>query len=241
MARYNAAKIELRSNVPESETIRDQARRDLAGYYAMIENWDWNIGRIRAALHETGLAFDTHILIFADHGDMHGSHGQFKKMTPHEESIRIPFLISGEIPHYQGRMNGRWPVPINNVDIAPTTLGMCGVAKPSWMEGTNYSRYRLRPAGEPPSEPDSAYLQSVIPTGHPDSVDKPWRGLVTRDGWKYVCFEGVSFLMFNLNDDPYEMANLAHNRKYKSERRKLLDRLKQWSADTGDKFKLPAE
>jgi hypothetical protein len=31
-------------------------------------------------------------------------------------------------------------------------------------------------------EPDSAYLQSVIPTMHADSVDKPWRGIVTRDG-----------------------------------------------------------
>jgi hypothetical protein len=74
---------------------------------------------------------------------------------------------------------------------------------------------------------------------HGDSVDKPWRGIVTRDNWKYVCFEGVSFLMFNLNEDPYEQANLAHNVRYRQERKRLTGRLKQWVSDTGDKFNVP--
>ncbi|MCD7997666.1 MAG: hypothetical protein LUH21_10555 [Clostridiales bacterium] len=30
--------------------------------------------------------------------------------------------------------------------------------------------------------PDSVFLQSVAPNGGPDSVDQPWRGIVTRDG-----------------------------------------------------------
>jgi hypothetical protein len=45
------------------------------------------------------------------------------------------------------------------------------------------------------AEPDSVYLQNVIPTGHPDSINTPYRGLVTRDGWKYVCFENRSWLL----------------------------------------------
>ena len=238
--RYNGARLELRPNVPNVAWVLERARRELAGYYAMIENLDWNLGRIRQALQEAGLTFDTHILFFSDHGDMHGSHGQFLKMTPHEESIRIPFLIGGESPHgYGGRRSGNFRVPLNHVDIAPTTLGLCGLAKPAWMEGTDYSHYRLT-RKSPASDPDSAYLESVIPTGHADSVDKPWRGLVTRDGWKYVCFDGISFLMFNLNEDPYEQVNLAHNVRFRQERKKLTDRLKQWVSDTGDKFNVPA-
>jgi arylsulfatase A-like enzyme len=124
------------------------------------------------------------------------------------------------------------------VDIAPTTLGLCGIKKPEWMEGFDYSHRRLGKK-QATGEPDSAYLQSVIPTGHGDSVDKPWRGLVTRDGWKYVCFDGVSFLMFNLNEDPFEQVNVAHNSKYRMERRRLTARLKQWVNDTGDKFTIP--
>ncbi len=242
MRRHHPATIQLRPNVARSAGIEDQTRRDLAGYYGQIENWDYNVGRILSTLRERNLLENTHILFFADHGDMHGSQGQFKKMTPYEESIRIPFIISGEQPTYEGRAVGRSLVPVNSVDIAPTTLGLCGLEKPVWMEGTDYSRNRLgaRRAGRP-SEPDSAYLQCVIPTGHGDSVNKTWRGLVTKDGWKYVCLPGTSWMMFNLNDDPFEMANLALNAKYRAERGKLIARLKQWSADTGDKFEIPED
>jgi arylsulfatase A-like enzyme len=124
------------------------------------------------------------------------------------------------------------------VDIAPTTLGLCGIPKPAWMEGKDLSSFRL--ANRAKTEmPDSAYLQTVVPTGHPHSINKPYRGLVTREGWKYVCFEGSSWLLFNLNEDPYELVNLAHNERYRAERRKLIDRLKQWLSETGDKFAIP--
>jgi arylsulfatase A-like enzyme len=240
MRKHNPATVMLRPNVPQVASVLERARRELAGYYAMIENLDWNIGRVREALAATKQTFNTHVVFFADHGDMHGSHGQYLKMTAYEESVRIPFIIAGEQPHgYNGRGNGSLPIPINHVDIAPTTLGLCGIRKPEWMEGTDYSHRRL---GRKPgaSEPDSAYLQSVVPTMHGDSVDKPWRGIVTRDGWKYTCFDGISWLMFNLNEDPYEQVNVAHNVKYRAERRKLVERLKQWVHDTGDKFNIPA-
>jgi arylsulfatase A-like enzyme len=240
MQRHSPGRIELRANVPAVASIQESARRFLAGYYSQIENLDWNVGRIRKALDETGLAFNTHVMFFSDHGDMQGSQGQFKKMTPYEESIRIPFLIGGGQPQgYEGWRSGFFRVPLNHVDIPVTTLGLCGIKAPDFMRGTDYSRYRARGKGAAPSEPDSAYLQSVIPTGHPDSVDKPWRGLVTKDGWKYVCFDGISWLMFNLNEDPYELVNVAHNSKYKVERGKLIGRLRQWVADTGDKFNIP--
>jgi arylsulfatase A-like enzyme len=237
---YNPAQLKLRPNVPPIARVEEQARRDLAGYYGMIENWDWNIGRVRQALDEAGLTFNTHLCIFSDHGDMHGSHGMTHKTNPYEESTRIPFIISGEQPFYT-RGTGRPEVPLNTVDIAPTTLGLCGISKPNWMEGADLSHLRIRRAGGRAAEPDSAYLQSVVPTGHGDSINKPYRGIVTRDGWKYVAFERTSWLMFNLEEDPYELANVAHNSRYRAERRKLIARLKQWAADTGDKFELPED
>ncbi len=236
---YTAGEIRLRPNVPDIPRIADEARRNLAGYYAMIENLDFNVGRVIDVLREEGLFDHTHIVFFSDHGDMHGSHGQFEKTKPFEESIRVPFIVSGEQSIYNGRRRGETDVPLNHVDVAPTTLGLCGIEKPSWMEGTDYSHLRLasRKKGE---EPDSAYLQYVIPVGYHHCMDRPWRGVVTRDGWKYVAFEGVPWLLFNLNEDPYELANCAHNPLYAEIRRRLNSRLNEWIHQTGDQFELPA-
>jgi len=238
MEKYNAEQLKLRPNVPPVASIEEQSRQELAGYYAQIENLDWNIGRIIQTLSEQGLTGNTHIMIFADHGDMHGSHGQFRKTNPYEEAVRIPMIISGEVSFYDQRRTGRPQTLFSAEDIAPTTLGLCGLSAPSWMEGHDLSGHRLafRPR---PVEPDSVYLQLVVPTGHADSVDTAYRGLVTRDGWKYVCFENQSWLMFNLNEDPYEMVNVAQNTAYNEQRKKLIARLRQWVADTGDKFTIP--
>jgi arylsulfatase A-like enzyme len=243
MGRHNPATLTLRPNVPPVARIEAEARRELAGAYAQIENLDWNVGRIRQALVEAGLDLDTHIIFFSDHGDQHGSQGQFRKTAPWEESLRIPFIVGGLQPRYEGR-SGRPDALVNHVDIAPTTLGLCGIDAPSWMRGHDYSGQRL-PARPQTAAPDSAFIQSVIPTGHADSIDRPWRGIVTRSEspwqarWKYVVFEGQPWLLFNLSEDPYELVNLAHNTRYRQERQRLQERLMQWIADTGDTFDLP--
>ena len=66
VVQYNAEQI--RRTVSHSRPIESQARRELAGYYAMIENVDWNYGRIVQTLEDTGLLADTHIFS-ADHAD----------------------------------------------------------------------------------------------------------------------------------------------------------------------------
>ncbi|MBN1582343.1 MAG: sulfatase [Anaerolineae bacterium] len=237
MANHTPGRIVLRENVPNVPRVVERARRELAGYYAMIENLDWNVGRIRQALDDAGIAGHTHMMFFSDHGDLHGSHGQFLKTAPWEEAIRIPFIIGGHSPRYANK-SGRHAVPINHVDVAPTTLGLCGIDAPEWMQGTDYAGYRIV-GREVIDEPDSAYLQLVIPTGHGDSVDRAWRGIVTRDGWKYVVLERQPWLMFDLTEDPYEQINLAHNSRFSRERRRLQDRLAAWIVDTGDSFVLP--
>ncbi|MEM9789731.1 MAG: sulfatase [Planctomycetota bacterium] len=237
MGRHTPGRVRLRPNVPDIPRVVRQARTELAGYCAMIENLDHNLGRLRDALTHAGLADHTHLVFFSDHGDMHGSHGMFRKTNPYEESLRVPCVIGGCRDKYDGRP-GRLDAPLNHVDYAPTTLGLCGIDPPEWMVGFDYAPFRLRSA-TPPEPPDSAFCQLVEPTRHGHSTDRPWRAVVTRDGWKYACLEGQPWLMFNLNEDPYEQANLAHNTAFGAERRRLQDRLAQWIADTGDRFTLP--
>ena len=145
--------------------------------------------------------------------------------------------MSGLQSRYEHR-TGRQKLLVNHVDIAPTSLGLCGIDQPAWMVGHDYSDHRKRHA-EMRADPDSAYLQLCVPTRHGDSVDRPWRGIVTRDGWKYVCLEHQPWLLFNLNEDPYEQSNLAHNTLFGAHRRRLHERLAQWIAGTGDAFPLP--
>jgi arylsulfatase A-like enzyme len=238
MGHYNAEQLVLRKNVPPIPGIEEQARQELAGYYAQIENWDANVGRVVDCLSNLGLLSTTHIMVFSDHGDMHGSHGLFLKENPYEEAVRIPMIISGEQPMYNQRITGRPQTLFSATDIAPTTLGLCGLNAPEWMEGHDYSGHRLhfRPR---PAEPDSVYLQDVVPSMHPDSIDAPYRGVVTNDGWKYVCFEKRSWLMFNLKEDPLELSNLAFNETYRNQRLRLIGRLKQWVTDAKDDFAVP--
>ncbi|MFP4052462.1 MAG: sulfatase [Phycisphaerae bacterium] len=236
MAMHNPGDVQFRPNVPPVERVQSQAARKLAGYYAQIENLDWNVGRVRQALQDAGIDDDTWIIFFSDHGDMMGSHGQFAKMTAHEESIRVPCVVNRGESHYNTR-RGQSPAPMNHVDYAPTSLGLCGLEVPDWMQGRDFSGHVLK--DKPTPEIGTAYLQSVIPTYHGNSVDRPWRGIVTEDGWKYVCFENQPWLLFNLNEDPYELANLAFNSRYWDMRDRLQDQLKQWISDTDDEFALP--
>jgi arylsulfatase A-like enzyme len=238
MAEHNPAQTILRPNVPPVPRVQEKARRELAGYYAQIENLDWNVGRIRQTLDDLGLSDDTYVVFFSDHGDLHGSHGQFRKTAAWEESLRIPFIVSRGETSY-GHAQGEIPnVPINHVDIAPTSLGLLGLDVPDWMEGTDYSGL-FQGGRDRPEYPDSAFCQEVIPTYHPDSVDRPWRAVVTTDGWKYVCFEGQPWMLFDLNEDPYEMVNLATNTLYRDRRKKLQERLADWIDRTDDTFQLP--
>jgi hypothetical protein len=108
------------------------------------------------------------------------------------------------------------------------------------MEGADLSYHRIGNSSGT-ADPDSAYLQYVVPTDQLDTPNTPYRGIVTRDGWKYVCFENHSWVQFNLNEDPYEEVNLAQLNRYRPERKKLIAGLKQWVADTGDKFALPED
>ncbi|TVQ27592.1 MAG: hypothetical protein EA382_03380 [Spirochaetaceae bacterium] len=243
--------VVLRPNVPHGARARDQARLDIAGYCAMIENLDTNVGRLLEGLRAIDADRETWVVFFSDHGDMLGSHGQCEKSSPWEESIRIPLIVA-RIAGHQAMRTGVCDALVNHVDIGATSLGLCGIAVPDWVQGFDYSA-RCLPGSTPASatpasaaadrtaaaEPASAFLQQIPRKYHPHSVNRAWRGVVTRDGWKYVCTPGNDWLLFNLNEDPYEQANLCYDTIYQADKERCHAELRSWIERTGDSFDLP--
>lgn len=238
------ATVQLRPNVPHVDWVREKARLDIDGYSAMVENLDSNIGRIRTELKRMGVDQDTWIVFFSDHGDMLGSHGQWEKSSPWEESVRIPFIVS-RLGGQERMRTGISDAVLNHVDIAPTTLGLCGLPTPEGMEGFDYAAlcqldkepFRSPNAADP--LPESAFLQQIPRKFHPHSVNVAWRAVVTRDNWKYVCQEGNDWLLHDLNSDPFEQNNLAHNHVYAEQRERCKRLLGEWIERTADRFPLP--
>lgn len=243
---HNPSEIKLRQNVPEVDWIKEKAAFDSAGYYGMVENLDMNVGKLRMALKKLGIDRETYIIFFSDHGDCLGSHGQWEKSSPWEESVKIPFIVTTTGGSYHMK-KGVSDAVMNHVDIPSTTLGLCGIQSPDWMTGYDYS-YQCIKKGRPEytgtdkkitEEPDSAYLQQITRKFHKHTVNKAWRGVMMRDGWKYVCMPGQDWLLFNLNEDPYEMANHCYNIAFQEQKERCHKRLKQWIEETGDNFELP--
>jgi len=210
--RFDPAKLKVSSNFVEIAEHREA----LAIYYAMIENIDWNLGRLRE-----GLPANTILTYFSDHGDFMGSHGRAcQKSHPHEESVRVPAVFHGPGISKKGVLPGLFSL----VDYLPTTLGLAGVPVPSYVQGTDFSPL-LR--GKPFSAPESVFLEMAGTPRHSlDTID--WRGFVT-DKWKYAFYETGEELLFDLENDPYELKNLAGSKGVvcKKMRKQLLRLLKE--------------
>jgi len=174
----------------------------------------------------------------SDHGDMLGSHGQRGKSSPWEESIRIPFIVARVGGPYAMKV-GENDAPLNHVDIAPTSLGLCGIRPPGAMAGFDYSGLCRRQADPPQAPPESAFLQQIEYKRHARTVNRTWRGVVTRDGWKYACMSGHDWLLHCLPEDPYEQDNRAYNSHYAAQRERCHRLLRDWIRRTGDAFELP--
>ena len=111
-------------------------RAQLATYYAMVENLDWNIGRLRDELDSLPVFRSNRLTAyFSDHGDYMGTHGAInRKENPHENAVRIPAIFHWpeQIPA-QGRRDG---LLFSLVDLFPTTLGLLGLDVPVHVRGS---------------------------------------------------------------------------------------------------------
>jgi arylsulfatase A-like enzyme len=182
--------IALRANVPTGGPVEQEARGELCGYYAHIEATDRAIGKLLA---EVNLA-ETIVVFTSVHGDMHGSHGLFRKAWPYEESVRVPLLVRyphGETP------NARLQTP-NKVSQEPVSLVDLPHMAVAWAEGREWHCRR-----------DAALISMPAATEIPLQCPVAWRGFRSPRHKLVLNEQGRPWLYFDLERDPLELKNLA--------------------------------
>lgn len=120
--RFESRELAMRNRDPESEDV-PKTRAALA----MVENIDWNVGRVLAKLGELGLAENTVVLYFSDNGPNSwrwnaGMKG--RKGSVDEGGLRSPLLVRwpGQIPAGQRISN-----VAGAIDLLPTLSDLAGI------------------------------------------------------------------------------------------------------------------
>jgi arylsulfatase A-like enzyme len=219
---YPPDEIALRPNAQGAD------RAAIAGYYAHITAIDRDVGRLMAALDRLGLTEDTIVVFSSDHGDMLWSQGRVKKQQPYEESIRIPLIVRwpGKVP--AGEVSD---LPMGVVDHAPTLLGLAGMPVPDEMNGLDLSNVLRGRSGE---RPRSAFIAEYVSFGQ-SSLYQPWRGVRTPRHTYARWLQGGAILYDN-QQDPYQLHNLILDPSYASVRQELEAELQGWLARLDDPF-----
>ena len=139
-------------DVPDDGPIPEEMTRKLRhGYYACVSYIDAQIGKVLDELDRTGLADNTVIALWGDHGFHLGEQGIWAKSNNYEQSTRAPLIIA-EPGGKAGRASGL----VEFVDIYPTVAGLCGLAPPGGLAGKS-----LKPMIDDPgrSVKDAAFSQ----------------------------------------------------------------------------------
>ncbi|MFW6189434.1 MAG: sulfatase [Planctomycetota bacterium] len=202
-AMFRPEELKLRGNVPEG--CEAAARSQQAQYCAQIKNLDDNVGRVLDWLSESGLAADTLVCFFSDHGEMGGSHDRFQKVCAYDESIRVPLIM---------RLPGIIPPGtvvedvVSLVDVFPTCASLCGVPTPDRVQGLHYSRAATSRGETAPRE--AALIQWFgNPRYHADGKPGPeYRAVRTHRHTYAVSETDGECLLFDNRADPLQAENL---------------------------------
>lgn len=192
-------------------------------YYALITHMDAQIGRILDAVEKAGQAENTYIFFSADHGLAVGHHGLIGKQSMFEHSLRAPLMVCG--PGLAADVRIDTPVYIQ--DIMPTSLALAGLKAPDHVEFKS-----LVPL-----------LQGRETTHHP-AIYGAYIDLqrsVIEDRMKLILYPKIGVaLLYDLQNDPHEMHDLADQPEYHATMRQLFQRLLQLQRETGDTLDLSA-
>ncbi|HEX6902478.1 MAG TPA: sulfatase-like hydrolase/transferase [Thermoanaerobaculia bacterium] len=211
---------------------RDVKANDWHHYNEAVSYLDEQIGRVLAALRETGLAERTVVVLLGDNGYMMGERGlggpgtrADGKLVPYESSLRVPFILSGPgLP--KGLVSD---LPVSSLDLPPTLLSLAGLPVPDSWAGRDLTAALAgkREVGEAFAEWSDEEGDKF---GHLAfrAVRTPTHKLIV---WKDPA-SGEE--LYDLSVDPREARNLAADPAAGEVLSDLRSRLEAWMRRNGD-------
>jgi arylsulfatase A-like enzyme len=214
---------------------RDEVRAQVVPVYmGLIKQIDDQLGRLFRFMEEAGRLADTMIVFTSDHGDYLGDHWLGEKDLFHEPSARIPLIVCDPSPEADKTRGTVCDALVEAIDLVPTFLEALG-ADPGQqshrLEGRSLLPYL---AAARPAEwrrcVFSEYDYSMLPLATRLGVAvRHARLFMVADGrWKYVHAPGFRPMLFDLETDPQELADLGADPAHEGERRRLAAELAEW-------------
>ncbi len=175
-------------------------RRLIHGYYAATSYMDAQLGKVLAALDETGLAANTLVVLWGDHGWHLGDHGMWCKHTNYEQAARIPLLVA--VP---GRTGTASSALVETADVYPTLAALAGLPAPAGLDGRSFAALFTTPAAAHRDHVIHVYPRNKL-LGRAIRTDR--HRLVE---WKAPGADAATaeFELYDYQADPGETRNLA--------------------------------
>jgi arylsulfatase A-like enzyme len=212
---FNRERWTWRYDTPE------KYQHSVKGYYRMISGIDLEIARIRTMLTETGLDKNTVIIFMSDNGYFLGERQLAGKWLMYDNSIRVPLII------YDPRVKEHRDIDdmASNIDVTATIVDLAGLDIPASYHGKS-----LLPIVT--GDVDNLSRDAVLIEHLWEIDDIPPSEGVRTDKWKYFRYVDNKAVeeLYNLEDDPLEIHNLATDRNHEAplaELRALMERLSE--------------
>jgi uncharacterized sulfatase len=190
---------------PDNYGLSEKDLKDcVRGYYASVSFVDAQVGRLTEALERLGLAQNTVIVFWSDHGFLLGEHGQWMKQLLFDPSPRTPLIIYDPSARGNGRACDR---PVELLSVYPTVADCVGLAKPAHLEGAS-----LRPLLEDPASAawdHAAYSQVTRVRNRKQLMGYS----VHTEQYRYTEWDGgrAGVELYDHKADPDEFHNLAND------------------------------
>ena len=221
----------LRGLAPDALTDERHLREYQACYYGMITEVDDNLGRLFAALEDSGQWEDTLVVFSADHAEHLGDHYLTGKGQFYDGGMRIPYIVRDPTPAADGTRGQVRGELVEAIDSSPTIIQWLGLPQPDRFQGRSVLPLVRGEAYAPKPEIhyEFDYRGGALARGAADP-DEHLLWVVRDQRFKLVWFADpeVPPLLFDLEADPDELVNVADRAEHRDTLLEYCQRLLRW-------------